>query len=224
MHRLLDRHPQNTNLHLYYGDTFDGMPVMVDKGPFIEQYLYRMKRVIDLTLEQYPRMLAFRADLRLPADIDLPEYAYTNEVITKFFESFKSKIAHNRLNAHRWNQYAHDCKVRYVWAREVVQRPHYHLLILLNRDAFYTVGRLGSEVPNMISRMEEAWASALGVSVEQVNGLVHRSSEGVYRVDRDARTGKADELPELFRRASYLCKAATKSYGDRQRGFDTSKN
>jgi hypothetical protein len=162
-------------------------------------------------------------DLRLPAGIDLPEYAYTNEVISRFIESFKAKIEHNRIRARERNQYAHDCKVRYVWAREVTQRPHYHLLIMLNRDAFYTVGRLGSQVPNMISRMEEAWASALGVSVEQVSGLVHRSGQGEYRVDRCVREGDVDVLPQLFHRASYLCKAATKSYGDSQHGFGCSR-
>ncbi|UBM27059.1 inovirus Gp2 family protein [Pseudomonas sp. p1(2021b)] len=109
--------------------------------------------------------------------------------------------------------------------REVPQggRPHYHVLILLNRDAYYTVGRLGSERVNMISRMEESWASALGVSIEQVRGQMHIPDNAEYRVDREIRCGKVDELPALFYRASYLCKKATKSYGDRQRVFDTSR-
>ena len=75
----------------------------------------------------------------------------------------------------------------------------------------------------MISRMEGAWASAFGVSVEQVRGQVHIPDNAEYRVGRDNRRGKADELSELFYRASYLCKKATKSYGDRQRGFGTSR-
>lgn len=44
-----------------------------------------------------------------------------------------------------------------------------------------------------------------------------------YRIDRVKRRGKGDELDDLFKRASYLCKKATKSYGDRQRGFGTSR-
>lgn len=39
-------------------------------------------------------------------------------------------LALNRYLAHERNQYAHACKVRYVWAREVVNRTHYQLLIL----------------------------------------------------------------------------------------------
>ncbi|WP_128687566.1 YagK/YfjJ domain-containing protein [Pseudomonas aeruginosa] len=46
--------------------------------------------------------------------------------------------------------------------------PRYHALILLNRDAFYTVGRLQSETPNTISRLQEDWASTLGLQINQV--------------------------------------------------------
>lgn len=220
------RHPDNTNLCLHHDDTFEGLPVMVEKGPFVQQYLARLKRTMDLALEQYSRVLAFRVDLRLPVAADLPDHAYTNRVISDFIESFKAKIEHNRDKARARNLYAHDCKVRYVLTREVgggSSRPHYHLLILLNRDAYYTVGRLQSEADNMISRMQEAWASALGLPDYQVDGLVHIPRNAIYRICRNVRADDEDVLPDLFRRASYLCKAATKSYGDRQRGFDTSR-
>lgn len=85
------------------------------------------------------------------------------------------------------------------------------------------MGRLRSERANNISRIEEAWASALGLSVSQVKGAVHIPENPEYRIDRYVPPGAVDELPALFRRASYLCKKATKSYGDRQRSFDTSR-
>ncbi|MDD2046238.1 inovirus Gp2 family protein [Pseudomonas putida] len=219
------RHPDNSNLHLYYEPIYEGLPTMIEAGPFILQYISSLKRTIGLALAQYPRVLAFRADLRLPQGIDLSECTYTNQVISRFIESFKAKIEHNREKARDRNQYAHDCKVRYVWAREIGEgrRPHYHLLILLNRDSFYTLGRLRSERANNISRLEEAWASALRLSVDEVRGLVHIPGNAEYRIDRNVCPGDADELPALFHRASYLCKAATKSYGGRQRGFDTSR-
>ncbi|WP_286954010.1 MULTISPECIES: inovirus Gp2 family protein [unclassified Pseudomonas] len=219
------RHPDNTNLHIHTGDLFEGLPIMFDKGPFVTEYLAALKRTIDNALNQYPRGLAFRIDLRLPVGIVLPDYAYTNQVMSRFIESFKAKIEHNRLKVREQNKYAHDCRVRYVWAREVgwEGRPHYHLLILLNRDAFYTVGRLQSVSPNMISRMQEAWASALKCEVEQVRGLVHIPPNAEYRVDRDFRPGNVDQLPELFHRASYLCKAATKRYGEGAHGFGCSR-
>ncbi|MEL7937711.1 inovirus Gp2 family protein [Pseudomonas delhiensis] len=215
------RHPQNTNLHIYTDAFFEGLPVMVEKGPFVTEYLASLKNTIDLALGQYPRLLAFRVDLRLPLGIDLPDYVYTNQVMSRFIESFKAKIEHNRAKAREQNPYAHECKVRYVWVREIGagQRPHYHMLILLNRDAFYTVGRLQSENPNMVSRLQEAWASALGMQVEQMSGLVELPDNPMYRVDR----GGGEALAQLFHRASYLCKVVTKRFGDGCHGFGCSR-
>ncbi|SEB45796.1 Protein of unknown function [Pseudomonas marginalis] len=161
---IMLRHPDNRNLHFHYDDTFEGLPVMVEKGPLIREYLADLKRTICLALDQYPRVLAFRVNLRLPCDIELDDYIDSNEVISRFFASFKSKVKHHREIAARRYQHAHSCKVRYVWAREQGWRgrPHYHLLILLNRDAFYTVGKIASDRANMFSRLNEAWASALG--------------------------------------------------------------
>uniref|UniRef100_UPI000F060F25 YagK/YfjJ domain-containing protein n=2 Tax=Pseudomonas TaxID=286 RepID=UPI000F060F25 len=102
------RHPHNTNLRLHREDTFEGLPVMIEKGPFVRQYLSRLKRTIDLALTQYSRVLAFRVDLRLPLKVDLPEYAYTNEVISRFVASFSAKIEHNRDKARERSLYAHD--------------------------------------------------------------------------------------------------------------------
>lgn len=219
----MTRHQGNTNLRLHYSSTFEGLPVMVDKGPYVVQYLSRLKSTIEQALDQYPRLLAFRVDLRLPAGVDLPEHTDSNAVISRFLDSFKAKIRHNRLSARERNRYAHDSRVRYVWAREVGQRerPHYHLLILLNRDAFYSIGKRESEANNMFSRMEEAWASALGLHVEDVAGLVHIPGNPVYRINRDGRKGHS--FSELFYRASYLCKAATKRYGEGHWGFGTSR-
>jgi len=215
------RHPQNKNLHIHTAELFEGMPVMIDKGPFITEYLYSLKRTIDNALEQYPRSLGFRVDLRLPVGLDLPDFAYTNQVISKFIESFKAKIEHNRLMARVRSRYVHGCRVRYVWAREEVAmgRPHYHLVILVNRDAFNYLGKLQSDNQNMISRMEEAWASALGLSLDQVEGLVEIPENAMYRMDCRNSECRLD----LFHRASYLCKAVTKNYGDGQHGFGCSR-
>lgn len=223
--RPLLRHRDNTNLHLHDLPTIDGLPVMLAVGAFIREYLFRLKQTIDLVLDQHCRMLAFRVDLRLQVSIDLPDYAYTNEVISRFIDSFKAKIEHNRVKARQRNPYAHDSKVRYVWVREIGEmgRPHYHLLILLNQEAYYTVGWLKSKASNIDNRMKEAWASALGLSVDDVRGLVNIPPNAEYRIYRNVRPGDVDELPALFFRASYLYKAATKSYGDNHHGFGCSR-
>lgn len=96
--------------------------------------LDQMSVAISHALDQYPRVIAFRVDLCLPRLVGIPDDAFTNRVISRFIESFKEKIKHNREKAREQNKYAHDCRVRYVWAREQGQhgKPHYHLAILLN--------------------------------------------------------------------------------------------
>nr|WP_143484554.1 inovirus-type Gp2 protein [Pseudomonas aeruginosa] len=68
---------------------------------------------------------------------------------------------------------------------------------------------------------KSAWTGC--PSAHGIPRLVHIPERAEYRIDRYIRTGDHDALPELLHRVSYLCKAATKSYGDRQRGFGTSR-
>ncbi|GGE40636.1 hypothetical protein GCM10007421_13290 [Halopseudomonas oceani] len=51
------RHPSNSNLHLYQDGSYEGLPLMVDKGPFIREYLDALYRTIELALAEYPRVL-----------------------------------------------------------------------------------------------------------------------------------------------------------------------
>jgi hypothetical protein len=72
--------------------------------------------------------------------------------------------------------------------------------------------------------MEEAWASALGLPDDQVDGLVEIPRNAEYRLNRYLRAGDEDVLPGLFYRASYLCKSATKLYGDNHHCFGCSRS
>lgn len=60
------------------------------------------------------------------------------------------------------------------------------------RCAYYTVGRLESKAPNMINRMEEAWAGALELSIDQVRGLVHLPENAEYQIDGYVRPGDVE--------------------------------
>ena len=216
------RHSDNTNLILHNDTTFQNWPIQEDKGPFIKQYLNRLQQTMQCALAQYPRVFAFRVDLRLPMGIQPPDYAYTNEVIERFIGSFKAKIKHNRSMARQSNPYAHDSKVRYVWAREQGQhgKPHHHLAILLNYDAFNSLGKFELGRDNMFNRLGEAWASALGLSGEAVGGLVEIPNNPYYHLHRDDLVGQA----LFFHRTSYLCKSATKAFGDGSHGFGCSRS
>jgi len=219
----MQRHPSNKNLSIHHGETFEGLPIMASKGPFIYEHLAKLKLTMGRALVQYPRVFAFRCDLRFPANAQGSDQAYSNAAMGAFMESFKYQIESNRNTASQLNPYAHTSEVRYVWAREQGQGSHmhhYHLLILLNQDAFYTVGRLGSENVNMFHRLEQAWAYALRLPVTAVQGLVEVPVNAEYRLHRNDPAGQS----ALFERASYLCKTATKPLGNGYHVFDCSRN
>ncbi|WP_394560458.1 inovirus Gp2 family protein [Aquipseudomonas alcaligenes] len=217
----MQRHSQNQNLIIHNVSDYCGMPIQVDKGPFIRQYLERLRSTMERAVQQYPRVFAFRVDLRFPAGVALPESHYTNQVVERFVESLRAKIRHNREVARTENKCAHDSTVRCVWARELGQhgRPHYHMAFFLNFDAFNALGRFEAGRDNMFNRLEQAWASALGLPVEAVSGLVEIPTNSTYCLRRNDQQSQAD----FFYRASYLCKAATKVYGDGQHGFGASR-
>lgn len=215
------RHPENSNLTLHFEDTYLNLPVQFDKGPFIREYLDRLHQTIARALDQYRRVFAFRFDLRLPPGYNPQNIVYENQIIDRFIESFKAKIKNNRRMAFQGNQYAHDTVVRYVWTREFGQKghPHYHLAILLNRDAYCTLGKFSPDRDNIFNRLQDAWASALGMSPDAVVGLVEIPDNPYYSLNRNDN----DSIALFFFRASYLCKSATKSFGDGSHGFGASR-
>lgn len=220
----MPRNPNNTNQHLYTDPTYLGLPIMVGKGPMIENYLQHLYRVTNQAMNDYSRVLAFRVDLRFPfvvRDVINSTDELSGQVIARFIDSFKAKIRHNRQQAKQQNPYAHDSAVRYVWAREVGAQGqvHFHVAFLLNYNAFCSLGKFESGRDNMFNRLQEAWASALGLPVEVVMGLVEIPSNSCYRLGR----GDGESVANFFFRASYLCKAATKVYGGGHHGFGASR-
>lgn len=215
------RNPSNPNQSLYYDGTFKGLPIQMDHAPFITKYLETLYRVLQQALAAHPRVTGFRFDLHFPQGMDASDDRITNEYITRFIESLKAKIRHDRQRAKQRLYLAHDSDVHYVWAREIGfhGRVHYHVTLLVNGDAYFTLGKLTSDDMNMAHRIEGAWASALGMPVDAIKGLVHFPDNPVYRFDRNSPL----EIADFFFRASYLCKALTKLFGNGQHGFGASR-
>ena len=217
------RHSSNPNLTLYYDNFFRDLPIMVHEGPCILEYLERLYKVVRQACNQYQRIFAFRFDLQFPYSQNIHDFSVENGIMDRFFESLKAKIRHNREMALRKNAYAHDTVVRYAWAREVGKlagHTHYHCVILLNWDAFRTLGQFDSELDTIFKRLLEAWASALCLSVNDVLGLVAiPKDDACYPIHRD----NEDSISNFFYGASYLCKADTKVYGNGHHGFGASR-
>lgn len=98
-------------------------------------------------------------------------------------------------------------------AREVGQKgvPHYHLVIFVNHDAFNSLGKYELGRSNIYARLVEAWASALNIEDREALGLVEIPRNAHYPVTADDFNSQGD----LFYRASYMAKAATKVRGNR---------
>lgn len=201
---------------IYLDNQYNSMPLM--KGhKMVTAYLDALHAVVSKALDQYRRVFAFRFDLRLPADTDL----FSNSVVSRFIESLKAKIRHNRATAKELQPQVHDTKFRYFWVREIGDsgRAHYHFVVLLNGNAFNWLGSYHSSEGNMATRIWEAWASALGETVGNAKPLVHFPDNPSYILFR----GDQESVAVFFRRASYLCKAKTKQYGAGHHGYGSSR-
>lgn len=223
----MKRHPKNKNLTLFFDETFEGFDVLHQYAPLIEEYLSRALCVTQLALLKHPRTFAFRVDLRFPAN-QLIDDAQTYKPLERFFKSLQAKIKHNRLLRAKESGHAHGTAVSYIWCRELGELgelgehgvPHYHLAILLNRDAFFKLGKFETGRKNLFNLMVEAWSSALKLPVEDVRGLVEIPKKNpTYSLTRD----DWDAFNAFFKRVSYFCKAETKHFGDGVHSFGTSR-
>lgn len=212
----------NKNHHLYFDSGYHSLPVMSVHYPMVEEYLQALHGVLMKALDQHRRVFAFRVDLHLPAGTGDNADVFCNSAVSRFIESFKAKIRHNREVVSKTGSYAHRTKVRYFWVREVGDcgRIHYHIVFLLNGDAFNWLGSYQSSVTNMANRVCEAWASALCESVVRAKTLVHFPEKPSYLILRD----DPNSVAAFFHRASYLCKARTKQYGAGHHGYGASRS
>ena len=209
------------NHTLWYGGEFASLPVMSSNQPLIGEFLKALSEVVEDALADHCRVFAFRVDLRMPKDVDALAVAFSNSVMSRFMNSLKAKIQHNRLSVGRDGRHVHNTKVRYFWVREVGEegRVHYHAVVFLNADAFNWLGQYGRS-GNMAARVCEAWASALGVAEPFGRALVHFPVRPTYTLRR----GDQGSVDAFFYRASYLCKARTKVYGDGHHGYGCSRS
>lgn len=216
------RHPENSNLFIWYEPTYRGSPLMVDKGPFFTEYLEDLWRTTQWALGCYPRVFAARVDLRFPDDYDMPGDFVHNVAMSRFVESFEKLIRDDQSNSRREGKRVHPTDLHYFWVREVGERgrPHYHFAFLLNKDAYHTLGRFETERMNLFHRLQWAWASALRLDVSEVKGQVHVPDNAEFILSRAIGD---PGVAAFFHRVSYFCKTATKDFPGRTRGRGSSR-
>ena len=223
-------HPTNHNLHLTYQETWHALPVIHRHVPLIDEYLEKIHAVLTHAIGEYPRTLVVRIDLRFPE----VGYQAEDDVMKRFIGSLRSQIEFARLRSNRHGVKTYPCWVRYVWVREQdgSPNPHYHVALMLNRNAYFCLGRLKRVEEyamlaagnfNLADRIRKAWASALRLPFEAAAGLVHFPENPVY----DLCKGSEDfptQWERVFERLSYMAKARTKQYGQGYRCFGSSES
>jgi hypothetical protein len=219
MNRAVVRHPDNKSLHLYYGAYFEGHPLMVAYAPFITEYLEGFYDLTQRAFGDHRRIFAMRFDLRFPKNDDTLEF--DRSVVSRFVDSLTWRLHADRGRVRGLNPKAHMTTVHWCWVRERGSDggAHYHFVLMLNNDAYHSVGRFESTADNVFNRIQAAWASALRLDVSEVRGLVYIPRNAEYHLS----TADQVELDCFFHRASYLFKAATKEYGRGGRSFGTSR-
>ncbi|WP_017429371.1 YagK/YfjJ domain-containing protein [Vreelandella jeotgali] len=220
------RHPLNPKLRLHYEHTFHGAPVFQHPAaPLVTNYLETTWRVLHDALDARLRTLAIRLDLRFPQRMPAGPMHADNACLSRFFTALQRelKAAHTR--------YQPD--LRYVWCREQnnSDKPHYHLLLLLNYDAFRLLGHFAPcadgqyHQPNLYHRCVRSWQDAIGMHGQSMQGLVNVAQDqltrayGVHRLDR----GDIEAFRTVFCISSYLCKLYSKPVGTGVRGFGSSQ-
>lgn len=215
-------HPTNRNLHLHAFDSFCGIPVLTKSLPMVTEYLGALHATLMKALRDYPRVLAVRFEPVIPTAIsDRMTVEDHKDLIRRFIASLRAIIKHDRERKCQ-SGWAPDTKVRYAWCREIGTngKPHYHLLLILRRDAYHMIGKACSSNENLFNRISRAWHSALGLEWNREQPLIYVSDHPMYWIDR----GNDEQFNEAFHRASYMCKADTKHYGNGMRAFGTSRS
>ncbi len=207
-------------------DYYLGLPVIMPLDRLDLRYLARIHELLNVCLAEHPRWTVIRVDLHSPAGCSVPQRA-----VTRFIESLKAQLEYAWQAKGEAGKRGYPPLLRYVWVREQANspQPHYHLALLLNRDAYYSVGdygRLSALDLNydvmLAGRIHKAWGIALGLDWKQARAGVHfprHPSSALIRTGLDFER----QFQGVFFRLSYFAKLETKLQGDGLRNFGMSQ-
>nr|WP_192938778.1 inovirus-type Gp2 protein [Pseudomonas aeruginosa] len=139
---LPKRHPDNSNLSIWYEPTYRGLPLMAEKGPFFSEFLEDLWLTAEAALARHPRVFAARVDLRFPDGYGMPDDFVHNTAMSRFVDSFKEQIIADQGKSRREGKRVHPTDLFYFWVREVSNtgKSHYHFAFLLNEDSYHKLG------------------------------------------------------------------------------------
>ena len=183
--------------------------------------------VVNNALIFHKRIIAIRVDLRYPGKSQemVFQRGYSDSDISRFIASLKAKLDADLVRKEKaWGRSLKN-HLSYVWAREIGPRslkPHYHLLLLMNKDVYHCLGDYQATEGTLASLISSAWCSALDLPAWQFGNLVSFPPCPVSYLDVNSAAFEQQVLTVL-NRAAYLCKFETKQAEAGYRAFGTSR-
>ena len=191
-----------------------------DFGDIDCAYMEKINEVVQYALNDYSSIFALRIDLRFAnPEAGCPDspVCFQNaegRVMKRFIASLQSQL--NAYDARRIKAgtRVHPTKLRYVWAceQDEAELPHYHLLILLNKAAYWRLNNFHSS-DSLAGKIQKAWCSALGLDYPEYGKLVHFPKNCEYVLTRDDAINRTQLFMGFMYRVSYLAKLKTKMHG-----------
>lgn len=208
---------------------------LTNQGPLNAHYLKRIEETVYGALVIHPRLTVVRIDLRIPdclgysddtLDRDTPLFfANTGpNLIKRFIASLKAQIEAQRYIRATQGKRNYLCELQYIWVREQSQehKAHYHMALMLNKDCFFLLGNYNT-TGTLAWMIKKAWASAMGLEVNDFYNLVHFPEHPVYTLNHNAPHQEfMAQLYPLLTRLSYFAKERTKVHGAGHRNFGCS--
>ena len=198
-----------------------------DYGPLWRHYVVRMEETIQKALIAHPRTLALRVDLHLPEYDGLQCAATDSQVISRSMASLRSQLTAQWHRKCQSGVRIHWTDLRYVWAREFDWfgiKPHYHVVLLLNNDAYNAPGNYQSDGTNLATMIMAAWYRALKITIPanpKDRSLVKFPKNPCYWLNANS-DNVEDEFAALMFRVRYMAKVRSKHHDDGYRLFGCS--
>ncbi len=188
------------------------------------EIINKLEEVIRNALTDYSSIFAVRVDLRFTEpEVGCPDspVCFQNaegQVMKRFIASLKSQLRAYDERRKRTGVRVHPTKLRYLWVceQDEAELPHYHLLILLNKAAYWRLNNFHSS-DSLAGKIQKAWCSALGLDYPEYGKLVHFPDSCEYILSRKDVTNRTPAFRDFMLRVFYLAKLRTKIHGEGRR-------
>jgi len=193
------------------------------------EYMENVNRVVMQALNDYSSIFALRIDLRFTnpengcPDSPVCFQHAEGQVMKRFIASLQSQLTAYDERRIKEGVRVHQTKLRYLWVCEQneAELPHYHVLIVLNKAAYWRLNSFDS-TESLAGKIQKAWCSALRLDYPVYGRLVHFPDNCGYVLTREDATNRTPAFMGFMYRVSYLAKTRTKICLDGRRAIGNS--